>query len=110
MAVGSNERAGDCLPLLRNSGGRSANLAFVVPGFALGGTAVDHFPAGTRFQRYGVPTVSGAPSITIPLYVQAANGHYTKRDGTLRFVYGVITAKTGTPRWGWMAAPAKGCP
>jgi len=112
-ADGSNERAGDYLPLVRKNGKRSANIAFVVPGFALGGTAIDHFPAGTKFQRVHVPTQSNAPSIVIPLYSKASNGHYTKQDGSMRFLYGYVTAKTGTVRYGWMAEdalePSNGC-
>jgi hypothetical protein len=55
-STSTNERAGDYLPLVRANGRRSANLAFNVPGFAWGGPAVDHWPAGTN---------GGAPSIDI---------------------------------------------
>jgi hypothetical protein len=42
----------------------------MVPGFGLGGASTDHFPAGTRFHRVRVPTSTGRPSITIPLWVK----------------------------------------
>jgi len=110
----SHERAGDYLPLVRTNGGRSANLCFNVPGLALGGAAVDHFPAGTAFQRLKVPTASGRPSIDIPLWVKDGAGRYRKRSGSLKFIYGYVIAATGTKRVGWMAYPAlqvsSGCP
>lgn len=102
----SHERAGDYLPLVRANGKRSANLTFNVPGFALGGVAIDHFPAGTKFQRYDVPTSAGPASIDIPLYVKDDQGRYRKQDGTLKFIYGYIIATTGTKRNGWMAYDA----
>jgi hypothetical protein len=109
-----HERAGDYLPLLRNNGVRSANLTFNVPGFGLGGVAVDHFPAGTKFRRLDVPTSTGAPSIDIPLYVKDSAGRYRKKSGEMKFIYGYVIAKTGTKRVGWMAYDAlvasSGCP
>jgi hypothetical protein len=102
----SNERAGDYLPLQRANGQRSVNLVFNVPGFALGGPAIDHFPAGTKFQRLDVPTDAGAPSIDIPLWVQDSKGRYRKQSGTMKFVYGYVIAATGTKRNGWMAHDA----
>lgn len=105
----SHERAGDYLPLVRKNGKRSANLIFNVPGFALGGVTVDHFPAGTKFQRYDVPTGedgSGPASIDIPLYIKDGNGEYKKPDGTMKFIYGYVIAATGTKRNGWMAYEA----
>lgn len=109
-----HERAGDYLPLPRNNGKRSVNLAFNVPGFSLGGVAVDHFPAGTKFQRLDVPTNSGPPSIDIPLYVQDSQGRYRTPSGTMKFLYGYVIAATGTKRNGWMAYDAlsvsSGCP
>ncbi|NOK35759.1 hypothetical protein HMI49_21400 [Corallococcus exercitus] len=110
----SNERAGDYLPLVRANGLRSVNLTFNVPGFGLGGVAVDHFPAGTKFQRLDVPTNSGAPSIDIPLWVQDSAGRYRQQSGTMKFIYGYVIAATGTRRNGWMAYDAlevsSGCP
>lgn len=110
----THERAGDYLPLQRKNGVRSANLAFNVPGFALGGVAIDHFPAGTKFQRYDVPTTAGPASIDIPLYVKDSGGRYRKQDGTMKFIYGYVVAATGTKRNGWMAYDAlkvsSGCP
>ena len=109
-----HERAGDYLPLVRNNGLRSVNLTFNVPGFALGGVAVDHFPAGTKFQRLDVPTDTGVPSIDIPLWVKDSAGRYRKQDGTMKFLYGYVIAATGTRRNGWMAydalAVSSGCP
>ncbi|ADO68221.1 hypothetical protein [Stigmatella aurantiaca] len=110
----THERAGDYLPLVRANGQRSANLAFNVPGFGLGGPAVDHFPAGTKFQRLEVPTDGGAPSIDIPLWVQDSAGRYRTQSGTMKFIYGYVVAATGTKRNGWMAYDAlevsSGCP
>ncbi|WP_420718301.1 hypothetical protein [Pyxidicoccus sp. MSG2] len=111
----ANERAGDYLPLVRANGLRSVNLIFNVPGMALGGPAVDHFPAGTKFQRLDVPTDNGAPSIDIPLWVKDSAGRYRTQSGTMKFIYGyVIAATTGTKRNGWMAYDAlevsSGCP
>jgi hypothetical protein len=113
-STSSNERAGDYLPLVRANGLRSVNLTFNVPGLALGGPAVDHFPAGTKFQRLDVPTDSGAPSIDIPLWVQDSVGRYRTQSGTMKFIYGYIIAATTTKRNGWMAYDAlqvsSGCP
>ena len=110
----THERAGDYLPLVRANGKRSANLTFNVPGFALGGVAVDHFPAGTKFQRLEVPTTKGPASIDIPLWVKDDQGRYRKQSGTMKFIYGYIIAATGTKRNGWMAHDAltvsDGCP
>jgi hypothetical protein len=113
-STATNERAGDYLPLVRANGLRSVNLTFNVPGLALGGPAVDHFPAGTKFQRLSVPTDSGVPSIDIPLWVQDSVGRYRLQSGTMKFIYGYVIAATGTPRNGWMAYDAlqvsSGCP
>ncbi|NVJ26896.1 MULTISPECIES: hypothetical protein [Myxococcus] len=111
----THERAGDYLPLVRANGQRSVNLVFNVPGMALGGPAVDHFPAGTKFQRLDVPTEHGVPSIDIPLWVQDSAGRYRQQSGEMKFLYGyVIAATTGTKRNGWMAYDAlqvsSGCP
>jgi len=110
----THERAGDYLPLVRANGKRSVNLTFNVPGFSLGGVAIDHFPAGTKFRRYDVPTDSGKPSIDIPLYVKDSAGRYRKQSGTMKFIYGYVIAATGTKRNGWMAYDALqvsgGCP
>ena len=106
--VGENghERAGDYQSLVRANGKRSANLVFSVPGFALGGATTDHFPAGTKFRRVDVPTSSGRPSITIPLWVKDSAGRYRKRAGAMRFLYGYIRAADGVKRFGWMAEAA----
>jgi hypothetical protein len=100
-----HERAGDYLPLVRKNGKRSANLTFNVPGHALGGVAIDHYPAGTRFQRVVVPTHGGAPSLDVPLWDKDKQGRYRKPAGALKFVYGYIVAG-GAKRFGWMAYPA----
>jgi hypothetical protein len=109
----SHERAGDYLALPRNNGRRSANLVFSVPGFSLGGATTDHFLAGTRFQRVDVPTESGKPSISIPLWGKDGHGDYRQRSGSLRFLYGYIRAADGVRRFGWMAedalTPSTGC-
>jgi hypothetical protein len=113
-ATDSHERAGDYLPLVRANGRRSANLAFNVPGFGLGGVAVDHFAAGTRFRRLQVPTDTGVPSIDIPLWIDDGHGRFIRRSGTMKFIYGFVIAATGTKRVGWMAYDAlevsSGCP
>lgn len=113
-ATSSNERAGDYLPLVRANGARSINLVFNVPGMALGGPAVDHFPAGTKFQRLDVPTDHGVPSIDIPLWVQDSQGRYRQPSGEMKFLYGYVIAATGTKRNGWMAYDglqvSSGCP
>lgn len=101
-----HERAGDYLPLIRANGRRSVNLIFSVPGFGLGGATTDHFPAGTKFQRVSVPTTSGRPSITIPLWVQDSAGRYRTQSGTMLFLYGYVRASDGTRRFGWMAQDA----
>ncbi len=105
-ADGSHERVGDYMPLLRKNGAKYANLAFNVPGVALGGPAIDIFPVGTKFQRVQVPTVSGKPHLAVKLYVKGSSGHYTKRSGTLDFYYGYVKLEGGAKRFGWMAAPA----
>jgi hypothetical protein len=109
-----HERAGDYLPLVRNNGRRSVNLVFSVPGFGLGGATTDHFPAGTKFQRVEVPTSSGRPSITIPLWVKDSAGRFRAQSGTMRFLYGYVRASDGVRRFGWMAQDAlevsSGCP
>ncbi|WP_224371371.1 hypothetical protein [Hyalangium versicolor] len=113
-STATHERAGDYLPLVRANGQRSVNLIFNVPGMALGGPAVDHFPAGTKFQRLDVPTDSGAPSIDIPLWVEDSAGRYRVQSGTMKFIYGYVIAATTTKRNGWMAYDtlqvSSGCP
>lgn len=100
-----HERAGDYLPLVRANGRRSANLVFSVPGFGLGGATTDHFPAGAKFQRVEVPTSSGHPSISIPLWVQDGAGRYRKRSGSMRFIYGYVVGDHAS-RFGWMPLDA----
>ncbi len=102
----AGEAAGDYLPRLRANGKRSVNLIFNVPGYALGGPAIDHFPAGTKFQRLDVPTEAGPPSLDIPLWSEDANGRFLKPAGALKFIYGYVTTKTGEVRVGWIAYPA----
>lgn len=101
----SGEAAGDYLPKLRANGKRSINLIFNTPGYALGGPAIDHFPAGTKFQRLDVPTDAGPPSIDVPLWVQDDHGHFKKQSGELKFIYGYVVSKPGEVRAGWMAYP-----
>jgi hypothetical protein len=113
VGADGHERAGDYLPLVRANGKRSANLLFSVPGFGLGGASSDHFPAGTKFRRVEVPTRTGKPSISIPLWVADGSGNYVVRSGSMRFVYGYIVGG-GAKRFGWMALDAMqvstGCP
>lgn len=110
----AGEAAGDYLPRLRANNKRSVNLIFNTPGSALGGPAIDHFPAGTKFQRLDVPTDNGAPSIDVKLWAQDGNGKFRKPAGSLKFVYGSILSKTGDTRVGWMAydglSSSTGCP
>jgi hypothetical protein len=110
----AGEAAGDYLPRLRANNKRSVNLIFNTPGSALGGPAIDHFPAGTKFQRLDVPTDSGPPSIDVKLWSQDGNGKFRTPAGALKFVYGYIGSKTGDTRVGWMAydalAVSSGCP
>lgn len=112
-SMATHERAGDYLSLVRANGRRSVNLVFSVPGFGLGGATTDHFPAGAKFRRVEVPTTSGRPSITIPLWVEDGEGRFRKRSGELRFFYGFVRAN-GVKRFGWMAEKAlvvsTGCP
>lgn len=100
-----HERAGDYMSLVRANGERSANMAYAVPGFSLGGGTDDHVRAGTRFQRVSVPTDTGLPSISIPLWVQDGSGAYKQRSGSMRFIYGFIRTG-GKARFGWMATDA----
>ena len=102
----SHQRAGDYLPLVRNNGKRYANLAFNVPGFHLGGPAIDIYPSGTKFQRVDVPTDTGRPSIDIPLWVKDGAGRYRKQSGKMKFIYGFVKSDPGAVRFGWMAYPA----
>jgi hypothetical protein len=108
-----HERAGDYLPLVRANGKRSVNLTFSVPGFGLGGATTDHFGAGTKLQRVDVPTSTGRPSITIPLWVKDRAGRFRKQSGEMRFLYGYVHAANGAKRFGWMAEdalrPSSGC-
>ncbi len=110
----AGEAAGDYLPRLRSNNKRSVNLIFNTPGSALGGPAIDHFPAGTKFQRLDVPTDSGPPSIDVKLWSQDGNHKFRTPAGALKFVYGSILSKTGDTRVGWMAydalTSASGCP
>lgn len=112
-STSANERAGDYLPLVRRNGEASSNLEFNVPGFGLGGAVSDHFRAGTKFQRVGVPTATGKPSITIPLWVKGGDRKYSKHSGDLTFLYGYVVGD-GVKRFGWMAqdavTPSTGCP
>lgn len=111
----SDEAAGDYLAKLRANGKRSANLVYNLPGSGLGGPAIDHFPAGTKFQRLSVTTDhGGAPSLDVKLWLQDAHGHFKAPAGTMKFIYGYIVSKTGETRAGWMALDAltvsSGCP
>ena len=96
----------DYLPMKRKNGKVYVNLAFSVPGDALGAPAVDIFPAGTKFQRLDVPTWEGtAPSIDAKLYSKPAgsNAYTVLSKRTMKFVYGYVKTKSGSVRYGWMA-------
>jgi hypothetical protein len=101
-----HERAGDYMPLVRANGKRYANLAYSVPGDGLGAPSIDIFPAGTKFQRVGVPTTSGRPHVSVRLYTAAANGDFTKPSGTMAFFYGYVVSTDGSKHFGWMAKDA----
>lgn len=113
-----SQEPNDYLPQKRSGSGRVyMNLAFSVPGDALGAPAVDIFPAGTKFQRLDVPTWESPdrPSLDAALYSKpAGSARYTKKAGEMKFVYGYVKSKTGSVRYGWMAldglAPSTGCP
>ena len=108
----------DYLPTKRSNGKVYANLAFSVPGDALGAPAVDIFPAGTRFQRLDVPTweSGSAPSLDVKLYSRTpgSTAFNELSNRRMKFLYGYVTTKSGTVRYGWMAedglTPATGCP
>jgi hypothetical protein len=115
-------QADDYLPLMRANNKISVNLTFNLPGFYFGGAAVDHFPAGTKFQRVKVTSTDEnghRPSIERKLYkLVDANGkmvledrlrdglRLVESDRTLTWVYGYVIAKTGTKRNGWMPLEA----
>ena len=65
-----------------------------------GGATTDHFVAGVKFQRVTVPTASGRPSISIPLWVMDSAQRYRTQRGSLRFLYGYVTAADGVRRFG----------
>lgn len=96
----------DYLPQKRANGKVYVNLAFSIPGDALGAPAVDIFPAGTKFQRLDVPTWegSGLPSLDAKLYAKPAGATaYTREAGAMKFIYGYVKTKPGAARYGWMA-------
>lgn len=95
----------DYLSYKRLNGQYSANLTFNVPGFGLGGVAIDHLPAGIKFRRLRVTRDDGGgPRIQIPIY-KKKNGKWHTKDKGMTFVYGY--AQLGTQkRFGWMALDA----
>jgi hypothetical protein len=104
--ITDSEKPADYLPKPRNNGKVYANLAFSIPGDALGAPAVDIFPAGTKFQRLDVPTWEGsAPSLDAKLYSRTpGTDHFsTLSSRTMKFVYGYVKTKPGAVRYGWMA-------
>lgn len=113
-----SEEPNDYLPQVRSGSGRVyMNLAFSVPGNALGAPAVDIFPAGTKFQRLAVPTWERPelPSLDAALYEKpAGSDRYTKKAGEMKFIYGYVKTKDGHVRYGWMALDglevSTGCP
>lgn len=116
-APDNGPEADDYLPIVRANGKPYINLAFSVPGDALGAPAVDIFPAGTKFQRLDVPTWErpDRPSLDATLYDKPSGGStFTKPAGAMKFIYGYVKSKTGSVRYGWMAydglTPSSGCP
>jgi hypothetical protein len=96
----------DYLPMKRANGKVYVNLAFSVPGDALGAPAVDIFPAGTKFQRLDVPTWEGtAPSLDAKLYAKPAgsNAYTVLSKQKMKFIYGYVKTAPGSVRYGWMA-------
>lgn len=96
----------DYLPMKRANGKVYVNLAFSVPGDALGAPAVDIFPAGTKFQRIDVPTWEGSvPSLDAKLYSKPAgsNAYTVLSKRSMKFIYGYVKTKPGSVRYGWMA-------
>jgi hypothetical protein len=117
--VTDSQEPDDYLPTKRSNGKVYVNLAFSVPGDALGAPAVDIFPAGTKFQRLDVPTweSGSAPSLNVKLYSRTpgTNAFNNLSDRRMKFLYGYVKTKSGTVRYGWMAqdgllAVTKGCP
>lgn len=102
----THQKAGDYLPLKRKNGIASANLVYNTPGCSMGGTAINHFPAGTKFQRLHVLTDIGKPNISIRLWAKDASGRYRKYAGPMPFFYGYVTTASGERRAGWMAKDA----
>jgi hypothetical protein len=104
--VTDSEEPNDYLPTKRSNGKIYANLAFSIPGDALGAPAVDIFPSGTKFQRLDVPTWEGtAPSLDAKLYSRTAGtDHFsTLSKRSMKFIYGYVKTKPGAVRYGWMA-------
>ena len=104
--VSDSEEPNDYLPMKRANGKVYANLAFSVPGDALGAPAIDIFPAGTLFQRLDVPTweSDSPPSLDVKLYSQT-KGTYRFDDlasRRMKFLYGYVKTKSGDIRYGWM--------
>jgi hypothetical protein len=99
----------DYLPVARAGGAIYANLAFNVPGDALGGPAVDIFPAGSRFQQVAVPVKGGKDNaLSVKLYEKdPATGAYTITSArSMQFIYGYIKPAEGDLRYGWMPVEA----
>ena len=107
-ATESDPTVGDYLPKIRANGKRSAGLAFNVPGTGLEGTIIDHFLAGTTFQRVQVttqPTVG--PSIDVTVWKQDGEGRYRVPLRQMTFIYGYFIDPTSDTRSvGWMAMDA----
>lgn len=104
--IHDSEEPNDYLPTKRDNGKIYANLAFSIPGDALGAPAVDIFPAGTKFQRLDVPTWEGtAPSLDAKLYARTpGTDHFsTLSSRPMKFIYGYVKTRPGAVRYGWMA-------
>jgi hypothetical protein len=104
--IHDSEEPNDYLPTKRNNGKVYVNLAFSLPGDALGAPAIDIFPAGTKFQRIDVPTWEGStPSLDAKLYARTpGTDHFSNLSGrAMKFIYGYVKTKPGAVRYGWMA-------
>lgn len=110
------EEPNDYLPFKRKSGRSLMNLAYNVPGFGIGGPAIDIFPSGTKFTRLEVPLLSNknSRSIKAKLYEMDSGGNYIIEAGWMEFIYGYIRSVSGEYRYGWMPLtglkPSTNCP
>jgi hypothetical protein len=110
----SHERVGDYLPLpapKRSAGPPTWCSAYPASGSAARPPIISRRARASSASRCRPST--GRPSISIPTYVAGADGRYTVRRGSVRFLYGYVRAADGVRRFGWMAEdalrPSSGC-